>query len=158
MFFDIQSRIADFLKIMVILWRGHDFRGFGGPENHHFRRSKASKKASAEIWALGQKKKSLKIDFGADQIVRRNPRGPQKCFGGSPGTLRAQYLGAMEGTLGMFFEIQSRIADFLKIMVFLWRGHDFRGFGGLENHHFRRSKASKKASAEKWALGRKTNR
>ena len=58
----------------------------------------------------------------------------------------------------MFLEIQSRIADFQKNMVFLWQGHDFRGFGGLENHHFRRSKASKKASAEKWALGRKKNR
>ena len=47
-----------------------------------------------------------------------------------PGTLRAPYLGGMEGTLGMFLEIQSRIAVFLKIMVSLWRGHDFRGFGG----------------------------
>ena len=158
MFLEIQSGIADFLKNMVLLWQGHDFRGFRGLQNHHFRRSKASKNASDERRALGEKKNRGKIDFGGDPIVRRTPREPQKCFGPSPGTLGAQYLGGMEGTLGMFFEIQSRIADFLKIMVFLWRGHDFRGFGGLENHHFRRSKASKKASAEKWALGRKKNR
>ena len=71
----------------------------------------------------------------APKVLRRLPGDPP---------------GAMEGTLGMFFEIQSRIADFPKIMVLLGRGHDFRGFGGLENLHFRSSKASKKASDEIW--------
>ena len=88
-------------------------------------------------------------------MVRDGPGGPEKGSGGALGTLRAPLLGGMEGTLGMFFETPSRIADFQKRMVFLWQGHDFRGFGGLENHHFRRSKASKKASDEIWVLGQK---
>ena len=65
-------------------------------------------------------------------------------------------LGAMERNFGICFELRSRIVDFLKIMVLLWRGHDFQGFGGLENLHFRRPPASKKASDETWAL-EKTN-
>ena len=54
--FGVQSRIVDFPKIIVLLWRGHHFRRVGGLGDHHFRRSKASKKASDEIWALGQEK------------------------------------------------------------------------------------------------------
>ena len=77
------------------------------------------------------------------------------CSRGSPGTIWAPILGAMEGNFGMFFELRSRIIDFPEIMVLLWRGHDFQGFGGLANHHFRLSKASKKASDEIWVLGQK---
>ena len=84
-FFEIQSRISDFLKIMVLLWQGHDFRGFGGLENHHFRRSKASKNASDERRALGEKKNRGKIYFVADPILRRTARGPKKQILHDPG-------------------------------------------------------------------------
>jgi hypothetical protein len=62
------------------------------------------------------------------------PRGAAKVLRRLPGDPLGIEFGSYGRDFADFFEIQSRITVFQKITVFLWRGHVFRGFGGLENH------------------------
>ena len=85
------------------------------------------------------------------------PTWAQKVPRRLPGDPLGTHVGSDGREFGDIFELRSRIVDFPKSTVLLWRGHDFQGCGGLENRNFRRPEASKKASDETWALEKNKN-